>query len=561
MTVSLIQGRFRFGDVRGVEQLSYTRSRGVQPGICQFRIPAVGKPLPTFPTTMTFSDGRNSFTFRDCIIGDVALDTTEGQSWIVSVLDRRWKWQFGEISGSYNVRRAGKVILRTAKTPQELAALCFEALGETRYDVSRMPNQLAPEIHWDMENPAAALEALCTAVGAVVCPRLDDTFAIYPTGVGAVLPKLPGSESKEAIDFAEVPDSIAFAAGPTAWQKSLELFQPVGIEASGRVVPINELSYKPDSGWEYENPNAFAGVKDKEARKLAQMSVWKWYQIKMPIKLPVPKATRKRNADREYTDVEVKSVQELLPILDFQLEKETVLGVEQRKAAVVYGLFFDKGDTGRNNATEISHNLVKNKNLVYKGSWSIDQDYGLVKFSDPMYYLQRTDEKTRIVPAKLFLRTSLNHYDEKTNAPARWTKELKTGYRNGTKPAWIVQNDVFHEIIIQTGSGKVISDNEAGMKEQADYYLKAEVAKYQNKNPISGTYTGFPPIDLDGAIAQVTYTIDSEGLTSTEASRDSEHSIVVPSFTERQRLVKLKAILQNADRMMQQQGRGRQGKP
>jgi hypothetical protein len=559
MTVSLIQGRFRFGEVRGVEQLTYTRSRGVQPGICQFRIPAVGKPLPTFPTTMTFSDGRNSFTFRDCIIGDVALDTTEGQSWIVSVLDRRWKWQFGEISGHYNVRRADKVILRTAKTPQELAALCFEALGEKRYDVSRMPNQLQPEIHWDMENPAAALEALCTAVGAVVCPRLDDTFAIYPVGVGAVLPKLPGSESKEAIDFAEVPDSIAFAAGPTAWQKSLELFQPVGIEASGKVVPINELSYKPDHGWEYENPNAFASIKDKETRKLAQMSVWKWYQIRMPIKLPFLKA--KRRGGSEYEFREVKTVQEILPILDFQVAWETVLGVRQRVKPVVYGLYFDRGDTGRNNATEIIHNLSKNKKLIYKGSFDIDQDYGIVKFSDPMYYLQTTDGKTRIVPAKLYLRTAFNCYNAETNAPTRWTKELKTGYRNGTKPAWIVRDEIFHEFVIEATTGKIVADNDPLVAEQADYYLKAEVAKYQNKNPISAVYTGFPPIDLDGAIAQVTYTIDGEGLTSTEASRDSEHSIVVPSFTERQRLVKLKALLQNADRMMQQQGRGRQGKP
>ena len=163
-----IQGRFRFGEVVGVERLEFTRSRGVTPSVCQFRIPAVGRPLPTKPSPMVFMDGRNSYTFRDCIVGDIALDASEsGQSWIVTVFDRRWRWAFGEISGQYNIRRAGKTIPKASKTPRELAALCFEALGEDRYDVSLMPNYLQPEVNWVMENPGAALESLCSQVGAV----------------------------------------------------------------------------------------------------------------------------------------------------------------------------------------------------------------------------------------------------------------------------------------------------------------------------------------------------------------------------------------------------------
>jgi hypothetical protein len=547
MTSYSVAGKFRFGNVQGVEQLQYTRSRGAQPGVCTFRIPAEGAPLPTFPSTMRFADGRRSFEFRDCVIGDIALDQTEGDSWIVSVLDRRWRWAFGEISGVYNVRRAGQIIARTRRTPRELASLCFEAMGETRYDVSRMPNDFYPEINWDMEVPAAALDTLCQTVGAVVCPRLNDTYAVMPLGVGADLPKEIGCEFRQSIDFSEVPDALAFAAGPTMWQKTLELWKPVGIEANGKIVPIDKLSYKPTNGWEFENPSTFAGVKDKEARKLAQQCVFKWYQVKLPIELPGIKEP-------------IKTIDELLPLLDHQLEHEFVLGESQRKQAVVYGLYFDRGDTGRNNGTVVSHNLKANKELIYKGGWSIDQQYGLVKFNDPAVYLSRQSQtgRTIIVPAKLFLRCAMNHYDPVTGAPKRWTKTLETGYRNGTKPAWIRRDDVFHEMIVETGSGKVLSNNEAALKEQANYYLKNEVKKYQNRNPQTASYSGFMPIELDGAIAQVTLSIDTEGYATTDASRDSEHSIVVPSFAERQRIIAIKNMLKNLDQL-KKINRDRQG--
>lgn len=547
MTSYSVAGKFSFGNVKGVEQMTYTRSRGSQPGVCTFRIPAEGAPLPTFPAMMRFSDGLRSFAFRDCIIGDIALDQTEGDSWVVSVLDRRWRWAFGEISGVYNVRRAGKILPRTQRTPKELAALCFEAMGEKRFDVSRMPNDFYPEINWDMEVPSAALDALCQSVGAVVCPQLDDSFAIYPLGVGANLPKEVGSEFRESVDFSEVPDALGFAAGPTTWQKTLELWKPVGIEPTGKIVPIDKLSYKPATGWEYENPSTFAGVKDKEARKLALASVFKWYQIKLPIELPGLKKP-------------VESIWELLPLLDTQLEYEVVLGESQRKQAVVYGAYFDRGDTGRNNVTVLSHNLKADKNLIYKGGWSIDQQYGLVKFNDPAVYLtqNRQTGRTVIVPAKLFLRTSMNHYDPVTGAPDRWKKTLDTGYRNGTKPAWVRRDDVFHEMIVETGSGKVIRNNESDLKEQADYYLRNEAKKYQNRSPQTASYSGFLPIDLDGSIAQVTLSIDTEGYSMTEASRDSEHSIVVPSFAERQRIVAIKNLLKNLE-TLKRTNRDRQG--
>lgn len=535
---SVIAGSFRFGGIVGVESVTYTRSVGTSPGIAQVRIPGVGRPLPAFPSPMVFSDGINRHVFSDCLIGDIETDDSDGQSWIITILDRRWRWAYGAISGAYNQRKAGQVIKRTQRTPRQLATLCFEQMGEKRFDVSRMPNDLQPEVNWDMENPAAALDALCDAVGAVVVPRLNDTFAIFPIGVGGDLPRLQGGQVRGSVDFAEVPDEIGFACAPTAWQVNLELGEAVGIEPDGRIVPIDKLSYRPANGWDYENPQTLASVQPETTRKIAQMCVWKWYRFRFPFRLP-------------GYEHEIKSVHQILPILDSQLEKAIVLGVEQRRQSQVYGQFFDRGDTGRNNVEEIGHDLIKEKRLVYKGGWQIDQEQGLIKFSDPTYYLEigKGDTPSRIVPPRLFLRTSINVYGEQTGAPVRWQKKKPTGYKFGTKPAWIRREEVRHEIVVDSKTGRVKSDNAPNCEEQADYYLKAEMAKYQNKTPLTGTYCGFPAIELDGAIAQVTYTIDSQGYAETQASRDSEHSLVVPSYQERQRLVQLKAVLNQQDKL------------
>lgn len=52
-------------------------------------------------------------------------------TWLIGIMDRRWRWSGGALNGQWNVRdRNGLIRAGTEAAPQALAALCFAALGE-----------------------------------------------------------------------------------------------------------------------------------------------------------------------------------------------------------------------------------------------------------------------------------------------------------------------------------------------------------------------------------------------------------------------------------------------
>ena len=80
-----------------------------------------------------WSDGGGddvTITFLDCAVNQAAL-RRDGNAyvWTIQILDRRWRWRFGEINGEYNKRlKDGSIDTATEKTPQELAALLLSLI-------------------------------------------------------------------------------------------------------------------------------------------------------------------------------------------------------------------------------------------------------------------------------------------------------------------------------------------------------------------------------------------------------------------------------------------------
>ena len=167
----------------------FTFGPGVQPSVC---ILTTVPHVPNLPSvgTLTFQTvGQAPFVFRDCLVEQPRLSATEsGQIWQLPVKDRRWAWQFGYIHGSYNRPRPNGSLIRE-KTPQELAGLLLDAMGETGYDVSRLPNQTRPEKVWEGALPAAELDALCASLGCIVVLNpMTDRVEIWQEGEGVPLP-------------------------------------------------------------------------------------------------------------------------------------------------------------------------------------------------------------------------------------------------------------------------------------------------------------------------------------------------------------------------------------
>src|SRR5687767_10584317 len=112
------------------KSFNFTFSPGVTPSVCY---------IQTVPHVATLAQdgelrigivGGTELNFPDCKLEAPRLDAGPGGSfWSLPVLDRRWKWQFAFVTGSFNVAKPDGTWLRET-TPQDLAIKLFEAMGE-----------------------------------------------------------------------------------------------------------------------------------------------------------------------------------------------------------------------------------------------------------------------------------------------------------------------------------------------------------------------------------------------------------------------------------------------
>jgi hypothetical protein len=254
--------------VLAVESCRGTVSHGITPGVFT---------LTTYPQAaapaefgdLVLGDGVRTVTLKDCKVDSVTGQASAaGQTWTLTILDRRWKWAGGSISGRYNQQdRRGKFVPWTIRSPEELAKLCLEAMGEKGYfldlpdglekatgadedDYLRAGENFAqtqanPPVTWDVTNPARALAILAERFGRrVVFQPLKDRVAVLPLGEGEDLPDGPLEMSAPSLDAPETPKEVAVAGAPVRIQCRLAL-EAVGEEWDGEYLPIDLLSYAP----------------------------------------------------------------------------------------------------------------------------------------------------------------------------------------------------------------------------------------------------------------------------------------------------------------------------
>lgn len=563
MSVYQIAGRVSFGPIEGVQQFQMTRSCGIQPSVIQLVVPQ----LPDLPlgksTPLILSDSVHQILIDDCMVQSIDIDESEGYRFVITLIDSKWRWAYGEISGQYNTVRGGVILDSTRKTPKELARLCLVEMGVSRYDVSQLPNETYPEVTWDLEKPAIALENLCGSLGCVVVQELSGLVRICRKGVGKRLPNLAGAQVQESIKLETAPDRICISADASIWEVSLALGKAFGIERSkGQVdqpvvesiLEIDRLSYKPPGGWGNEDPMLFANVAAKQfpnatmqeqiqerdrIRSLATESVWKIFGFKFPFRLP--------GLPFEIRDVNQILFQEDL-LSEYTIEytsasRQANLYERRRQQPFIYGVYYDRKDTGKNNVDTFSHRWWDNRKLIYPGGFSLDKDRGVIKFSDAVYLYDSDPEATsRFKIPKLYLRVAISVKDPKTGRYWRDVYEHSTGWQNQSKPLWIKKGDLRREIKVNPETSAVFGkdgDNRSVLEKELKRYAQFEQIKLEGVRPAQGTYSGFIPIELDGTIEQVSYSIDNSGQTQTVCSYGYEHSLVIPSFEQRRRIAVL----------------------
>ena len=266
---SVVAQQVFFPGVNAPTSCTYCASHGTSPGTAILTMnPQLA--LPAQYGDLVFTDTVNgTITIPGCRVDRLDVEIgSEGQQWVLTIVDRRWKWSLGHIEGSYNqIDPHGKLIAWTIRSPFELATLCLQAMGETAYTINLPvglpasvgqnlrgfipqginfpPTGTNPPVNWYGIPPATALNQLADQYGCrVIYDPISDSILVGPIGFGADLP--PGSLAKEgpAMKAPETPDSVCVVGAPVRYQGEFDVIA-VGEEWDGSYRPINDLSYAP----------------------------------------------------------------------------------------------------------------------------------------------------------------------------------------------------------------------------------------------------------------------------------------------------------------------------
>lgn len=532
-----------FPGVVKVVSANFSLTHGISPSIATLEI-APQRNFTAQGGTLSFWYDGLVVSFPDCRVNANSFRWDQsGQLWSLQVFDHRWKWSWGTISGNYNLfNDDGEIKKGTEKTPQELAKLCIEAMGETgNIDAADLPNDARPTVTWDGDVPAEALANLCDQLNFRVVPRLDGSYKLYRAGEGGELPPDRIMENWFSVDPPELPDKLAVLCGPDRFQADLHL-EAVGLDVDGQVKRIEELSYAPDDNWASADLPDFdcliAAGYSAQVQGLAKATVFRWYRPDLPLVVPGYDGTM--NLRRQ-----------ILPLEDTQnalykwVEDQEEGLVKQNLPAFVRGSWCPESDGLLTNVVQTSDPtkpVDKDDEQLHARRFSIDAGRGIVMFEEPIY--RNALDSGASPPASieyeaadLYLRTAFRVRDEESLAHVRYVKTLDTGGNFGTPTRYLQHNELTLTRIPTYDSEynvTKIETNQETIDKAADYYLQAALAGYRQKEPLTFRYPKLVAIEMDGAIQHITWSISEVGA-FTAASRNSEQLYNVLPYHVRRR--------------------------
>jgi hypothetical protein len=515
----------------------YTISQGISPGTGVIRCAPQGNVVNWYGF-LNLSCGGD-VTIPIVIQEPSAAYNTGGQEVIFAFTDTRYFWQFGEITGHYNKRLpSGDVDSETEKTPQELAELlCREIKPLTGYDITALPNDTRPEVQWDASNPAQELANLCDALNCIPNWWIDGTLTIVPKNQGDLLDGSLTSEARTlAFSLSPAPDTIKLYGAPALFQVRLPL-EAVGLDTDGSWQLLDDLSYKPAGGWDYEDyhmldvnettTTAPDGSKESP-RQLAQHSVYRSFRVQDDLENVLADVLSQAKIQTPSGSTEFKR-KHVLPmrstLADEYVDSD---GASRPKPAFVGGVFY--------------HELLDDYKNTTEGTKldfpvSIDPR-GIVHTPIPITKFSGTSGQ-RTTP-DLWLYVAVTLQDPENRIPMRFWKYISTGIDLGSGAKIIQQADVQFKVIAKYSAGTAstvssVTTNENEVKTQSDYYLNAVVEEYNRPDSASDQ---LPTISnnyrIDGAIQQITWSVicpDPGG--TTIVSRGTQHDLSVLPYKER----------------------------
>jgi len=476
--------------------------------------------------------GINTILFRNCLV-DTGTSTANHRSGFIEtikVLDRRWNWEYKIISGRYNRRTpAGLIDPATQRTPQQLAALLFEAMGETSFDVSLLPNDGYPEIDWQYAYANLELLQLCSDRGCNVSLNTDDTVAIVRLGQGVQAgPSLDVQWVSQTIDPPQPPDELIGICGPTVVESLLRL-KAIGLDTDGQYKAINDLSYKPEGGWELEaDIEHFEFLEDDPlAQACARKTLYRTYQI--------DGFADGTNEITGYSGT-IDSISQILPLNQTTLDTYTdETGALVAAPAEIIGTFVVNSDPTLDGNCE--------PGTTYDGEFRIDSKTGIVTFSRRVY---KYDETFQILPATLYLRTTFKLEDANGQLVRDViTYNLSVGGGTNRFPVQIPEVNRRHKVTWTTTTDpptpESFTNNEQDVLDQTNAILAGVASRFSFAVGGKITYRDIQNLSTSGVIRQLQWSCSGQGAQTIAVNNFEAIPFLSPSPKQRQR-AKYKAL-------------------
>lgn len=556
----------RFGQafwpgVNGFISCTYSCSQGITPGVASLEIPEQDTSRIAKYGDLVITDGFGTVTLKNCQVQSVDYPRSPRRI-VLHIADRRWAWRFGFITGEWNVIdpypdlslippgefvvAGGPYAPGTFRPAHLLMGDCLKEMGELTPLINPAPAVAIPA-KWEEEPPASALAGLADAVGFRVCyqPSLDRVL-VAPVGVGGPLPgDLPIVSESPSFGLGTRPATIRLVGGEVIFN-DLVMLEPCGQEPTGEIRHINDLSFAPAGGWSRCYPGTFGEVRataeltKQEAVELASQCVWRMFRIRMVDQvnfLPGPTIAG-------YGLVKDRKQITLLP-QSYYVTKAANGQPDTAPPYVLGSIYIPKHEGLLGNALNA---ILGNTDPATSGklprSPRIDGARGLVTFDRQCFRFTSADGWTA---PELYLYTGMTIRDIVGRKTLKFARDGAAGEAGFAVPPEIlrhpelvlvyraIRNAVDREL-------RVLNDNLDELVPAADYYLQRAAEKYEVTGALSRTYAGIYPIDCDGAIQQVTWSVGGGQPATTTASLNTEHDPYTSPYPERRRKEQLIAF-------------------
>ena len=576
-------GEATYPGIVAYERFEFCDCSGTQPAIGTMTVfPQYGIPAQDGDVVLTYNG--NTITLKDLHIDSVRYEVGGGGQIVeVRFLDSRWKWAHRSISGRYNFRLPdNRIDPAHEKTPQELATLCFHALGESLFDVTELPNDARLDVDWNHANPAQELDHLCHILGCRIVPvRSLGGWRIVVTGAGDDLPDFPAEDVGQGIDPQEIPDYIKIVTAPIRYQMKLPL-RAIGKELDLSWKRLNELSYAPfpnlpSGGFGANDWREFRQIDSQRVfladgtsvspQELARDTVFHCYRVDFNNQ---PGCTQNSQGEWGLTVPTWTS-----PVTRRQIMLSNSLvqtwtdpfGASHQRPAFLCGVFAGELTEGplanHDDGTRIERQTMDSTTMAdERASFSLsldplDTDRSIISISPKMVkQIAPLSGIAGLVPyvlewqeADLQLMSAFQIRHPQTWQPQRYEFVLQIGEGTDESFAQTVIKDEIQPVVVANYQGRTLtgySTNYNEVQSQCRTLAIAMARKYATVNSQHRTYIGLYPLDLDGAICQVTYSISKQGA-STIASQGTEHSWYTPDHEQRRQQVARQGIAEKLD--------------